>query len=90
MRYLAGFIGLGNMGMTMAANMLRKFDSFIVYNRSRGKSELLAQEGAAIADDPGAMAEATDLIFLCLPGPKQVAEIVPQLVNYRASGSSGI
>lgn len=86
MRYLAGFIGLGNMGMPMAANMLRKFGSFIVYNRSRGKSELLAQEGAAIADDLGAMAEATDLIFLCLPGPKQVAEIVPQLLAHGKPG----
>lgn len=86
MGYSAGFIGLGNMGMPMAINMQRKFGSMIVYNRSRGKSEVLEREGAAIAENPGAMAEATDRIFLCLPGPKQVAEIVPQLLEHGRPG----
>ena len=47
-----GFIGLGQMGQAMARNLLKAGHRLTVYNRSRGKAEALAPEGAKIADSP--------------------------------------
>lgn len=47
-----GFIGLGNMGMAMARNLLRAGHRLTVYNRTRKKAEALAAEGAQAADRP--------------------------------------
>jgi 3-hydroxyisobutyrate dehydrogenase-like beta-hydroxyacid dehydrogenase len=44
-----GFIGLGNMGSAMAANLIRAGHDVTVYNRSRGKVDALAAEGATPA-----------------------------------------
>ena len=45
-----GFIGLGYMGSAMAANLIRAGHEVTVYNRSRGKVDALAAEGARPAD----------------------------------------
>src|SRR5436305_14929601 len=49
-----GFIGLGNMGAGMAANLLKAGHEVTVYNRTRAKAEPLvkggAKEAATIAD----------------------------------------
>ena len=44
-----GFIGLGQMGSAMAANLLKAGHELTVYNRSRDKAEALAGEGAKVA-----------------------------------------
>ena len=44
-----GFIGLGNMGRGMAANLIKAGHRLIVYNRSPGKAEALVQQGATAA-----------------------------------------
>jgi 3-hydroxyisobutyrate dehydrogenase-like beta-hydroxyacid dehydrogenase len=44
-----GFIGLGNMGSAMAANLLKAGHEVVAYNRSRGKVDELAQQGATPA-----------------------------------------
>ena len=45
-----GFIGLGNMGLPMARNLLRAGHELTVYNRTRQKAEALASAGARIAN----------------------------------------
>jgi 3-hydroxyisobutyrate dehydrogenase-like beta-hydroxyacid dehydrogenase len=45
-----GFIGLGNMGSAMALNLVKAGHHVTVYNRSRGKVDALAAEGAQPAD----------------------------------------
>src|SRR4051794_32250558 len=45
-----GFIGLGNMGSAMAANLVKAGHDVTVYNRSRAKADALAAEGARPAD----------------------------------------
>ena len=45
-----GFIGLGNMGSAMAVNLVKAGHDVTVYNRSRGKVDALAAEGAQPAD----------------------------------------
>ncbi len=44
-----GFIGLGQMGSAMAANLIKAGHEVTVYNRSRDKAEALAGEGAKVA-----------------------------------------
>src|ERR1700687_4639917 len=44
-----GFIGLGNMGSGMAANLLKAGHRVRVYNRSPAKAEALVREGATAA-----------------------------------------
>ena len=44
-----GFIGLGNMGRGMAANLVTAGHTVTVYNRSPAKAEALAQQGATPA-----------------------------------------
>ncbi len=46
------FIGLGRMGMGMARNLLRAGHTVSAYNRSRGKAEKLAADGARVASTP--------------------------------------
>jgi 3-hydroxyisobutyrate dehydrogenase-like beta-hydroxyacid dehydrogenase len=45
-------IGLGNMGLPIARNLLASKFSVSVYNRSRGKAEALVALGARVADSP--------------------------------------
>ncbi len=44
-----GFIGLGHMGAPMARNLLKAGHRVTVYNRTPGKPEALAREGAQVA-----------------------------------------
>jgi 3-hydroxyisobutyrate dehydrogenase-like beta-hydroxyacid dehydrogenase len=45
-----GFIGLGNMGVAMARNLIKARHRVTVYNRTRVKAEALATEGARVAE----------------------------------------
>jgi 3-hydroxyisobutyrate dehydrogenase-like beta-hydroxyacid dehydrogenase len=45
-----GFIGLGHMGAAMARNLVKAGHRVTVYNRTRGKAEALAREGAEVAE----------------------------------------
>lgn len=71
-----GFIGLGNMGFPMAKNLLNKFGNLLVYNRSQQKCRELETDGAVIGKDVADLTQQVDIIFLSLPGPKEVLEIV--------------
>jgi 3-hydroxyisobutyrate dehydrogenase-like beta-hydroxyacid dehydrogenase len=44
-----GFIGLGNMGVGMAANLLKAGHEVTVYNRTASKADPLAKQGAHLA-----------------------------------------
>jgi 3-hydroxyisobutyrate dehydrogenase-like beta-hydroxyacid dehydrogenase len=46
----AGFIGLGRMGLAMAANLLKAGHEVTVYNRTRAKAEPLAAQGAKLSE----------------------------------------
>lgn len=67
-----GFIGLGNMGSAMAANLVKGGHEVTVYNRSRGNVEELAAEGARPAESV-AEACAGDVVFTMLANDDAVA-----------------
>lgn len=70
-----GFIGLGLMGKHMARNILRAGFPLTVYNRSRGKVEELAREGATPADNPAEVGAACEFVVSCLPMPADVEQV---------------
>jgi 3-hydroxyisobutyrate dehydrogenase/glyoxylate/succinic semialdehyde reductase len=69
-----GFIGLGTMGSRMAANLLNRGHSLVVYNRTRAKADPLIAEGATWADSPASLAEQVEIIFTMLARPDIVEE----------------
>jgi 3-hydroxyisobutyrate dehydrogenase-like beta-hydroxyacid dehydrogenase len=53
-----GWIGLGNMGLPIARNLLKAGHEVTVYNRTRSRAEELAKDGAKIAGSPAEAAAA--------------------------------
>ncbi|HEY9885156.1 MAG TPA: 2-hydroxy-3-oxopropionate reductase [Thermosynechococcaceae cyanobacterium] len=77
-----GFIGLGIMGKPMARNLLKAGYPLVVYNRSRPAIEVLAAEGAIVADSPKAVAQQADVVISCVSDSPDVEAV--------ALGSNGI
>ncbi|HXH49995.1 MAG TPA: NAD(P)-binding domain-containing protein, partial [Terriglobia bacterium] len=71
----AGFIGLGNMGLPMARNLLKAGHEITVYNRTRERAESLLAEGAAIADQ-ASDACASDVVITMLADDQALRAVV--------------
>jgi 3-hydroxyisobutyrate dehydrogenase-like beta-hydroxyacid dehydrogenase len=61
-----GFIGLGNMGAAIAANLVRAGLEVTVWNRSAGKSQGLVELGAVLAPNPRAAAAGREAVLTML------------------------
>lgn len=61
-----GFIGLGNMGRPMAANLIEAGHDVTLYNRSRARAEEIGGGKAGIADTPAAAAEGAEAVVTML------------------------
>ncbi len=60
-----GFVGLGQMGSGIAANLLKAGHELSVYNRSASKAETLVAQGATLAKTQAAAAQG-DVVFTML------------------------
>jgi 3-hydroxyisobutyrate dehydrogenase-like beta-hydroxyacid dehydrogenase len=76
MKQKVGFMGLGIMGSAMAGNILKAGYPLTVYNRTKAKTEPLAQAGAQVADTPLALAEAVDVVIAMVTGPDALYELL--------------
>jgi 3-hydroxyisobutyrate dehydrogenase len=70
-----GFVGLGQMGLPMARNLLKAGFPLVVHNRTRAKAEALAAEGARVAATPAEVAAECDLFLSCVPKPADVERV---------------
>jgi 3-hydroxyisobutyrate dehydrogenase len=70
-----GFIGLGNMGRSMAGHILSGGYPLNVYNRSRDKADELVARGAVWCDSPGALAAASDVVITIVGYPRDVEQV---------------
>lgn len=62
-----GFLGLGIMGYPMARNLMRAGHSVAIWSNTTAKARKLAtEENAQLCDTPKAVAEAADIIFICV------------------------
>lgn len=70
-----GFIGLGNMGLPMARNLLKAGHSVTVYNRTRSRAEELRADGARITDNPADTCHG-DVLITMLADDHAVEEVM--------------
>ncbi len=72
-----GFIGLGWMGHGMAKNIVEKgFPLTVLAHRKRDAIEDLKQRGASEVTSARALAEACDIVLLCVTGSVQVEALL--------------
>lgn len=69
------FIGLGTMGLPMAANLLRQSYAVTVYNRTPGKAGELLELGAEEAATPLAAAKAADVVVTMISNDAAIEEV---------------
>ncbi|MBI3761654.1 MAG: NAD(P)-dependent oxidoreductase [Chloroflexi bacterium] len=77
-----GFIGIGNLGLPLAANLLKAGFSLTVHDLNRNAAASLLTAGAKWAASPKEVAEASESVFTCLPSPQAVTAVV--------SGANGV
>ncbi len=70
-----GFIGLGNMGRSMAGHLLAAGHPLRVYNRSRDKAQELLARGAIWCDSPGELAALCDVVITMVGYPHDVEQV---------------
>lgn len=71
-----GIIGIGNMGLPMAQNMLKNDHQLVIYNRTASKAKQLVEKGAQLASTPAEVARETGIVFTILSDDKSTEEIV--------------
>ena len=71
-----GFIGLGRMGGAMARRLLAAGHRVIVYDPAPSAAAALGAHGAQVAPSALAVADAAPVVFLSLPTPQIVQDVV--------------
>jgi 3-hydroxyisobutyrate dehydrogenase len=71
-----GFIGTGNMGNPMAANLIRAGHQLTVHDLRRQATTNLVELGATWADTPRDAVSGNELVFTSLPVPRDVEAVV--------------
>jgi 3-hydroxyisobutyrate dehydrogenase len=75
-----GWLGTGHMGAAMARRLLTAGLDVTVWNRTRSKTEALAQSGAKVADDPVEVAD-RDVVFVMVSTSRDLEEVIAQLLS---------
>ncbi len=84
-----GWIGTGVMGQSMCGHLMNAGHRLTVYNRTRDKAAALLDQGAAWADTPAAVAQASDIVFTMVGFPDDVHEVVLGDAGVLAGASAG-
>lgn len=71
-----GFIGLGRMGQGMARNLARSDVQLLVHDLSPEAVQAVVETGAVAAASAADVTRQVDVLFLSLPGPVQIEEVV--------------
>lgn len=86
-----GYVGLGNLGVHLAASLLRAGHTVTVTDLHPEAAAPLLAAGAHWADTAKAVGEASDVVFTCLPSPAAVNAVMcgPDgvLAGLRAGGT---
>jgi 3-hydroxyisobutyrate dehydrogenase len=79
-----GFVGLGTMGASMAANLLRAGANLTVWNRTPGRADALVAIGASEASSPAEVAANSEITVTCVSDTPDV-----EAVLFGAGGIAG-
>ena len=88
MRY--GFIGLGNLGKHLAANLVRGGIEVVVHDLDRAAAAGVLAAGATWAGSVAELARSCDALITCLPSPKATAIVMDQALPAMRRGSTWI
>src|SRR5262249_13074895 len=83
-----GFIGLGLMGSSMALNIRAKGYEMTVYDLRQEAGAPHLKAGCAWGDNARKVAEASDVVFTSLPGPKEVETVAEDLLAGMRKGTA--
>lgn len=75
-RPMIGFIGIGLMGTAMTLRLLERGYSVTVWNREPERLDLVVPHGATPAESPAQLAQACDMILICVLDGAAVTECV--------------
>jgi 3-hydroxyisobutyrate dehydrogenase len=70
-----GFIGVGNIGTPMCHHLLQAGHTVLVYDVDASHLARMVNLGAQQAESPRAVAQACDIVFSSLPGPREVEQV---------------
>jgi 3-hydroxyisobutyrate dehydrogenase len=76
-----GFIGLGIMGGAMALNVRAAGHELVVHDLRREAAEPHLKAGATWAESARKVAEASDVVFTSLPGPREAEAVGAELLQ---------
>ena len=65
-----GYIGLGNVGVHLASNLIKAGYSLIVHDMKKERVQLLVEKGALAANSAKEIGREADVIMLSLPNPR--------------------
>jgi len=71
-----GFVGLGTMGLPMAANLLKAGHSLRVWSRAPQAGSVLAKQGAQVVDSPTAVATGVEVLISMLSDDAAVRAVM--------------
>ena len=71
-----GWIGLGAIGEPMARRVQQAGFGLQVWNRDVARSQRLADDGVPVAPSPAALAQASDVVCLCVTDARAVEQVV--------------
>ena len=77
-----GFIGVGNIGTPMCRHLVEAGHTILAYDVSGSNLARMVSLGAQGAASPKAVAQACDIVFSSLPGPREIEQV--------AMGENGI
>ena len=83
-----GFIGLGAMGLPMAGHLVDAGYEVAVASRSRGPIDAAVDRGATDGGSPRGVAEASEVVILCVPNSPEVTAVVDDMLPALGEGKT--
>jgi 3-hydroxyisobutyrate dehydrogenase len=81
------FIGLGNMGGPMAANLVKAGEKVIAFDLVAASRDQAKADGAGIADSAVAAVKGADVVITMLPAGKHVLSVWSEVIASMAKGA---
>jgi len=82
-----GFIGLGNMGGPMAANLVKAGHEVVAFDLVEALRNQAKSDGAAIADSAPAAVKGAEVVITMLPAGKHVLSVWNDVVPFMTKGA---
>ena len=81
------FIGLGNMGGPMAANLVKAGDKVVAFDLVETSRNQAKADGAGIADSAAASVKGAEIVITMLPAGKHVVSVWTEILPAMAKGA---